>query len=535
MAKPRFRVPAGSSRALAPAGAPARAWAPSPYTAGDQLASDGLVNYLPSLGSADGDILRDRDMATARARDLVRNDGWAAGGVGKEVDSVIGANFRPLSKPDARALGLDDVWAKEFADAVDARWRSWADDPRMMADAARAQPLPQLFALAYRHYLIDGDALGVIGWNEERPTRTTLRIVDPDLLANPLGRQDGPDLRAGVEVDEDGAATGYHFRRGHPADPWAGGRALEWDFWPRETDWGRPMVLHFFDKHRDGQTRGVSRLSPIVETLRMEQRYSVVEIQAAVINAILGTFIESPFDNETVVDLLSDQDGAFGNYNAYRKEFHDARQISLGGARIPHLFPGEKIATVAAARPAAQFAEFESAVLRKIAAGMGITYEQLSADWSKTNYSSARAALIELWRGWNARRQSFAQRFCQPLRLAWLEEQFDVGGLPLPAGAPAFGENPAAYARAKWIGPGRGFVDPVKEAQAAAMRIALGISTLEDEAAELAGADYQDNLTQIAREIGEMPEGMLHPAQESFAKLIGGAPDNGEADRRPAA
>jgi hypothetical protein len=49
----------------------------------------------------------------------------------------------------------------------------------------------------------------------------------------------------------------------------------------------------------------------------------------------------------------------------------------------------------------------------------------------------------------------------------------------------------------------------------------MGLSTLEDEAAELTGSDYADNMEQIGREIEGMPEGVLHPAQETFAKLLG--------------
>ncbi|MCD1621246.1 phage portal protein, partial [Salipiger manganoxidans] len=139
--------------------------------------------------------------------------------------------------------------------------------------------------------------------------------------------------------------------------------------------------------------------------------------------------------------------------------------------------------------------------------------EQLASDWSKTNYSSARAAMIEIWRGWTARRTAFAQGFCQLFFMAWLEEQVLDGHITLPRGAPDFYAYWPAYARAKWIGPGKGFVDPVKEAQAAAMRVALGLSTLEEEAAELTGTDYADNMEQIGREIAAMPKGMLHPAQ----------------------
>ena len=63
------------------------------------------------------------DHVLVRARDLGRNNGWAAGAISKEVDGVIGANFRPLLKPDWRALGLDPAWAQEFKEQAEARWR----------------------------------------------------------------------------------------------------------------------------------------------------------------------------------------------------------------------------------------------------------------------------------------------------------------------------------------------------------------------------------------------------------------------------
>ena len=68
-----------------------------------------------------------------------------------------------------------------------------------------------------------------------------------------------------------------------------------------------------------------------------------------------------------------------------------------------------------------------------------------------------------------------------------------------PAGAPDFWDMPGAYLRARWIGPGRGYVDPVKEAQGAGLRISAMISTLEDENADL-GRDLTDTLDQQADE-----------------------------------
>lgn len=482
---------------------------------------EALALWYPTTRSADSEMLPNRQRVTARARDLERNNGWATGGVQKELDAVIGSTFRPIPKPDHVALGLNPDWATEWRQKVQAQWRSYADDPRCYADAARQLTVSQNLGLAYRHAWLDGDAIGVLQWNPDRPNATVLRVVDPELLSNPNDSEDTEFMRGGVEIDSDGAALAYHFRQGHERDIWANAKSHTWNRVARERSWGRPIVLHWFEKKRDGQTRGMSRLAPIVEKLKMEDKYSRVELEAAALNAIMAAIIKSPFDHTMLSEVLGGDSESLGIYQDMRSASAKENAITLGGVQIPRLFPGEDLSFHKAQRPASGFAEFEGAVLRNIASGLGISYEQLAADWSKTNYSSARAALIEIWRGWTGKRVSFAQRFAQPLFMAWMEEQIDRGALTLPAGAPDFYENWHAYSRAKWIGPGKGFVDPVKEAQAAAMRIALGLSTMEDEAAELTGADLDDNLAQIKREIEALPENMLHPAQESFAKLIG--------------
>jgi lambda family phage portal protein len=493
----------------------------APYVAGDRSVET-LSSFQPRTMSADAEIGPARKVINGRTRDLVRNNGWAAGAVGKEVDAIIGGNFRPFLKPDWRALGLSKEWSKEFKEQVTARWRNYAEDPRRFADTTRSQTVPQMFGTAYRTYLIEGEALGLVNWRRKRQTKTTLRLVDPDLLSNPNDLADAQYLRGGIELSRDGAALVYNFRQAHQGESWAGLDNMKWKRIRRETSWGRPTVIHFFDKLRDGQTRGVSRMAPIVEKLRMEEHYSKVELQAAVINAVLAAFIKSPMGPEALEDMF-DGDGksASAEWMGSRNQFYDNNSVKVGGARIQALFPNDEIGMVQTARPAAQFADFEAAVLRNVASGLGISYEQLASDWSKTNYSSARAAMIEIWRGWTVRRISFAQGFCQPFFMAWLEEQVLDGHIPLPPGAPDFRENWMLYSRAKWVGPGRGFVDPVKEIQAAALRVAMGVSTLEDEAAELTGSDLADNLDQIREEISNMPDGTLHPMQESFAKLLG--------------
>ncbi len=89
-----------------------------------------------------------------------------------------------------------------------------------------------------------------------------------------------------------------------------------------------------------------------------------------------------------------------------------------------------------------------------------------------------------------------------PWYAAVLEEGIETGRIALPKGLvekKPFRRFKAAYCAARWIGPGRGWVDPLKEAEAAGVRIERGFSTLERECADQ-GLDWQEVLQQRARE-----------------------------------
>lgn len=89
----------------------------------------------------------------------------------------------------------------------------------------------------------------------------------------------------------------------------------------------------------------------------------------------------------------------------------------------------------------------------------------------------------------------------QPVLTAFVEEVHDNEDLPLPSGAPDFVEARAAYSRARWMGPGRGWVDPVAEKKGAILGLDAGLSTLEIEVGENVGEDWEEVLDQRQLEI----------------------------------
>jgi lambda family phage portal protein len=171
----------------------------------------------------------------------------------------------------------------------------------------------------------------------------------------------------------------------------------------------------------------------------------------------------------------------------------------FNGARIPTLAPGESIEQVASQHPHSNFPDFAHEMLCIFAAATGVSVEQITQDWSRTNYSSARAALMETWKTLMRRRHEFSVNFATPVYANWLREAMELGELPLPKGAPEFIAATTAYSRCKWLGPARGWVDPTKEPAGAVLRMEAGISTLEHEAAEQ-GSDWEEIADQRAVE-----------------------------------
>lgn len=503
--------PLKPSKARTLAGGSGRFGGPA-YDAAD-LDGQHMAAWTPFLWSPDAELNPFRDRIVARARDMARNDGWASGSVTRILDNAIGANLRPIAKPDYRFLAnftgikaFDHAWAKEFSRAVDAHWRSWANDGGRYCDAGRNLLFTQMMRVAFRHKLIDGDALAVIMWAPERVGygraryATTVQLVDPDRLSNPQLRFDQQSMRGGVEIDSYGAAIAYHIRRAHAGDWFSAAESMTWERVPREYPHGRPIVVHDFEGDRATQHRGGAGIfAPVLQRLKMLVKYDGVELDAAIINAIFAAYVESPFDHDLVAEAIDDGDKING-YQTSRKEFHDAKPIMVGNSRIPLMFPGEKINTVNATRPSTNFSAFEGAMLRNVATGLGLSAQQVSNDWSNVNYSSARAALLEAWKTMSRRRHDFAVNFASPIRSAWLEEAMVVDSLPLPKGAPEYIECRNAYGRCRWMGPGRGWIDPVKEKQGSVLGMDAALTTLEDECAEQ-GLDYEEVLEQRRYEL----------------------------------
>lgn len=483
------------------------------------IANADTAGWMPWVQSPDYEYNVHRDRIVARSRDLRRNDGWASGGITALLDEVIGSQFRLAAQPDYRLLALhnhrfDDKWAHDFKQAFEANFRTWAEDPNFYCDSTQQLSFVQMMRLGLACKLVDGEDLIKLDYDPEivgygaAKYATSVLLIDTDRLSNPDNAIDSLERRGGVQINAKSVPLGYHFRRAHQGDWYGAVQSMQWDYVPRRTAWGRPIVIHDFDRERIDQHRGVPVYAPIMNRLKMLTTFDRAALQAAVINAIFSMSVTSPFDPQGMKDAMdTSQEGDHLWYWENRKKYRDERPLNLQDARILPLFPGEKAEVLKSERPNAMHDAFAHYALRHVAAQLGTTAEKLTKDWSKVNYSSARAGILDARRTTRRRMGDFTTGTALPIVSAVLEEMMDKGDLPLPKRGvvPEFPEARAAYARMRFIGPGQGWIDPTKEAQAALMRMDAGISTLESETADQ-GGDFEENLDQRAREIQMMKD-----------------------------
>ncbi|WP_312126554.1 phage portal protein [Brevundimonas sp.] len=491
-----------------------------------------MANWRPSLRSADADWLDDRDSVVARSRDVGRNEGVGASASMRTVNSAVGFRWDFTSKPNWIALGLSYEVARQLGQQIGAAWEQYAYGIHFQADAERVLTFGGLLRLTAAHIFNDGEMLGVVEWAEDEGTRysTRLRVIDPDRLSNPNGVADGWRLEngntviGGVEKNAAQVPVAYWIRESHPGDIGSTAKRTWRRLTRYSTNLGRPQVLHAFDKLRASQTRGVTRFASVLKLFKAFSTFTDKTLEAAALNALFLGFIKSNAGPSAVSESFDADDLA--GWSADREDFYHENPIQVMGAQMPVLGPDDDVQMQTTARDTSGFDGFTRSILRLIAAALGVTYEELSMDFSTTNYSSARAALMIAWKETMALRGLIEQQVAWLFFAAWLEEAIDIGAVVLPEGAPDFYDAIDAYVEGRWRGPGRGHIDPTKEIAAAAARIEAGVSTLEDECAEYDGSDWEEKLEQQARETAKKRD--LGPLASSSPEFT----DDPEADRQ---
>lgn len=441
-------------------------------------------DWITSPGSADEDMLHSLPALRQRSRDLIRNDTHASGIMLTMKTNVVGIGIKPQSSLDIDQLKISAEEAAQIEGLCEQAFKRWTP----MADAQGRMDFYDMQNLIEGQILTNGDVIVLeqrIYDEDFRHYSLAYQVIEADRLETPPEFSSDPTVRQGVKLGVRGQPIGYYISKCHPGDVQFRKHGFnEYTYYPLYNPVsGRLQVHHLYEVERPDQSRGLPILTPAIEYFHHKARYMEAEVIAARVAACLVGVVtkENPMEN-VLSRTTADEKGN--------------RLEKMGVAKFEYLQPGEKLEVINPNRPSTAFEPFIKTVIRSISTSIGIPYELVAKDFSKSNYSAMRSALIEARRYFLKRQDWHQRKFLQPVYESVLEEAFLKGEL----GDIDFYERRHLWTATRWVAQGWPWVDPMKEVQASALAIEKGLTTGSREAA-LQGRDYYDTIDERFREL----------------------------------
>ena len=408
-------------------------------------------------GTPNSDNQRQGATLKDRARWLYKNNSDARKAIRTIALNVVGKGIRPSFKNQGKTEQFKELWHK------------WADTK--LCDFKRKKDFWALQFMVMRTLAIDGECLVVRTYNSQNPYLLELHVLECDFLDNSKDtfqiESDGGFVMQGVRFDKTGRIQGYYIYDRAPENETV--VKLDSEFYPADR------VLHIYDEERPGQVRGIPFLAPVMMGLNDLAEYADAQLMRQKIAACFSIFVTSPQS----VGGISDTESSI-----------------LAGDRvnpgtIERLAPGEEVHF--GDPPGAEgYEPYVRKVQQSAAAGVGITYEQLTGDMRNVNFSSGRMGWMEAQRQFENLQQLVIDQLCEPV-FEWFIEAGKLQGL-IPANAEI---------EATWTPQGRFMIDPAKELKAYILGIEKGLFSWQS----------------VIRILGEDPDSLMEEITEDKPKL----------------
>jgi lambda family phage portal protein len=434
------------------------------------------ADWFAGQTSADAEIKTSLRRLRDRSRQMVRDNPYARQAKRAVQMNVVGHGIQLQSHVmKLRGNKREEV----INEAIERLWAKWTR--KDACDVAGKHSFHQMELLAAGSLPESGEVFFRIVRRPFGKSRVplALQIIEADLLDDEYAGTNSTsrsEWRMGVEVNEWGRPLRYAFFTRHPGDSNFVGTRNENR---QHTILPADDVIHIFLPERPGQNRGVPWFAPVMDDAHQMEGYE----QAAVIRArgaasLMG-FIETP-EGELDGDDVEDQQ----------------RLTDFEPGQFRYLNPGEKIEIPQLNAPDSQYEMFVRQKTRRFAAGLGVSYETISRDFSQTNYSSSRLSLLEDREHWKLIQRLLIENLHQRVFAEWLSAAVLAGELNLPD----YELRPERYESAiHWQPRGWSWVDPLKEAKAYALMEDRGYMT-KAQICGLLGSDLEENMKELAFE-----------------------------------
>lgn len=433
--------------------------------------------------SADAELHLSLTRLRASSRQMVRDASYAKRAKVLVVNNVIGSGIGM----QAQSMTARGELNTRVNDDIERAWAEWScaenchtGGKMHFADLERAA-MGQVFDAGEVFVRMHPRRFG------SSAVPFALEFIEPERLASdmvqPGPREPNAEMRMGIEVDAFGRPLAYWVRSRHPGDiAYRGSAADQWERVPAQD------MLHLYRIERWPQSRGEPWMHTVLRKLDSIDQYSQAELQAAQADAYhFGTIKTTAVDG-----------GPLAN-NATEQAEDTKPEMQIENGVVIDLEPGEEMDYHKPSRPNTALDPFLRYMLREVAAGVGVSYESLSRDYSQSNYSSSRLAMLDDRDLWRVTQQWWLRNFRQVLHKRWLSQAVLAGAIPaIPAAQYAF--DAAKFEAVKFKPRGWSWIDPTKEVTAYKEAEKAGYISAEDIISQTGnGQDIEDVVQSIKR------------------------------------
>lgn len=445
------------------------------------------ADWSGALGSADQIVNGSAPLLTGRARETVRNNKYA--------DAIAQAYRRAMSGITPRAAARDPRTGKLLVDlnkAADRQFRRWANRPEF-CDVERRKTFREMQALGGEEFGTVGESFAV--WRYRRSgmpiSGLQIQMLEFEQLAHDLTHNpdNGLEIRAGIEIDADGAAVAYHFHpHAHPLE------STNPPVFRVEAD----RVIHLMRQRRVRQTHGVTAMAAVLGDLWATGKYTEAELFAAWMEACVG-LIDASQDEEDS-DLGFDDDAEVGETTARNDEAPEGLREEV--VFRPGMIAKGDFRPFNPQHPNKSIEVFHKVILHGVSASTGFDYSTITKDFDGS-YSARRQGMVKEWE--HVDDLEDLQIHIGLGRRIWeIWYGFEVMDGRLPLTWSQFQEDPFAYTEAEWEGRPRRHVDPAKEMAAEKLAIDYRLDNRSN-IGNRRNIDWRENFERIA-EIRDMAE-----------------------------
>jgi len=381
-------------------------------------------------GTADYFMRDDREELVDQSRSYDRNHPIYESVINRAVDNILGAKGFTLNAQTP---------SKEVNTLIETElWKDFAMYPEVMG----VHTWREVEAIILRDTIVAGDILA----NKVR-SKGQLQLIESERISSPFSEK---NVEQGVEKS----------RIGKPLRYWVETKSDTYSSGTYDQINARDCIFVANLMKRSSATRGIPAL---VSSFPNLHRINDILDSEAIAWQLLARFAisitrkEGGSENST-----EDPQGDSDTSGDVTTRINDVDQGTMFWGE-----EGEEIKGIQQDRPASNFPESIRMYIRLLANPLGIPLELALLDWSQTNYSSARASLIQadlVFEGW----QRLLIRQFHTRVYKWKVGEWMRKGL-IP--------NDKAYLKHEWITPPFPWVDPEKEAKAVGLMLDRNLTT----------------------------------------------------------